>query len=60
MSRLGLSDVVKIYALCCYENVTIVIACGNAFPLIYILVFKWVRRTLIALVQVTFGRTINK
>lgn len=23
-------------------------------------VFKWVRKTLIALVQVTFGRTINK
>ncbi|XP_032725796.1 sorting nexin-25 isoform X1 [Lontra canadensis] len=33
---------------------------GNSFPLISISVFKWVRRTLIALVQVTFGRTINK
>lgn len=38
----------------------IVIPCDKSFPLVSVLVFKWVRRTLIALVQVTFGRTINK
>lgn len=32
----------------------------HPFALFSVAVFKWVRKTLIALVQVTFGRTINK
>ncbi|KAB1257642.1 Sorting nexin-25 [Camelus dromedarius] len=59
VSGLRLSDVVS-SMLCVSMKCHDVIACDNTFPLISILVFKWVRRTLIALVQVTFGRTINK
>lgn len=50
----------RLFALLSCETGTLVISWDKCFLLSYILVFKWVRRTLIALVQVTFGRTINK